>query len=124
MISINSEGDSRTKDLTLRSQLESLKALVSEMYELTSWKSAVENLDRSHFQTLELFQTQFVDRDSNELLNQYYVEINKQLRLLGADINLMKTSRQAETLHKRLSQASDRLNLLFTYCDRIAEISE
>jgi len=123
MILINSEGDAQAKYQVLRIQLENLKALLVEIYVLSSWKAEVENLERSHIQTLELFQTEFIDQDSSELLTQYYVEINKQLRLLGADIKLLKISRQTETLHKRINQAGDRLTLLLTYCDRIVEMN-
>jgi hypothetical protein len=127
MILVNLEDGARDKHQVLRIQLENLKAILAGMAELTTGKTEVENLERSHFQILELFQTDFTDRispDSPETLVSYYVEINKQLRMLGADINLLKTSRLAETLHKRIHQASDRLSLLITYCDRVAEISE
>jgi hypothetical protein len=126
MILVNPKEDSQDKYQVLRIQLENLKALLAEIYQLSSWKTEVENLERSHLQTLELFQTEFTDRisqDSPETLVSYYVEINKQLRMLGADINLLKISRQAETLHKRINQASDRLTLLLTYCDRASEIN-
>ncbi|MBW4522985.1 MAG: heterocyst frequency control protein PatD [Scytolyngbya sp. HA4215-MV1] len=46
-----------------------------------------------------------------------WVEIDKQLRLLGMDLTFLKAARQSTTASQRQEQISDRLNLLLRYCD-------
>jgi hypothetical protein len=105
----------------LRDQLEKFETRLNQMRSLSVWAVEAKNIERSHLKIQELFQTQILDQISpaEELNIPHYVEINKQLRLLGADIKLLKTARLGETLNKRIDQACDRLTLLFTYCDAL-----
>ncbi|AFY74387.1 hypothetical protein Syn7502_02402 [Synechococcus sp. PCC 7502] len=114
---------------TLRQQVETMQVLLKQMRGVTDdlisgqdqVKNELKNLERSHEATQQLFQTQLLDQilpEQDELVP-HYVEINKQLRLVGADINLLKTTRQPETLNQRIDKAGDRLTLLLTYCDAL-----
>lgn len=105
----------------LRDQLQKLENRLNQMRSLSVWAVEAKNMERSHLKIQELFQTQILNQPNQELNIPHYVEINKQLRLLGADIKLLKTARQPETLNKRINQACDRLTLLFTYCDALLD---
>ena len=48
-----------------------------------------------------------------------WVEIDKQLRLLGMDISFVQAARQPETLQKRLAQMQERLKMLMSYCEAL-----
>jgi hypothetical protein len=108
--------DPPTKFQVLREEIENLKSLLDQMRGLTDVKVHIRNLERSHQHTQEFFQTQLLDQilPTEDDLIPYYVEINKQLRLLGADVSLLKTSRQS--LNQRFDKAGDRITLLLTYC--------
>jgi len=107
----------------LRDQLEELENLLNQMRSLSVWVVEAKNIERSHLKIQELFQTQILDQisPSEELNIPHYVEINKQLRLLGADIKLLKTARQPKTLNQRIDKACDRLTLLLIYCKALVE---
>lgn len=47
------------------------------------------------------------------------VEMDKQIRLLGLDINFLQAARQSATVQQRRSQMGDRLNLLATYSEAL-----
>ncbi len=119
-------GDSQAKYQTMRDRLEAFKILLNSIPEnqpknqqaIGSWK---EDLERSHLRIQEFFQTEILDciNSTSEEAIPHYVEIDKQLRLLEADIKLLKITRKPETLTRRINQASDRLTLLSTYCDSL-----
>ncbi len=123
MNSLNPQVNPQDQYQALREQLEKLENRLKQMRSLSVWAVEAKYMERSHLKIQELFQTQLLDQisPSEELNIPHYVEINKQLRLLGADIKLLKTARQPETLNKRINQACDRLTLLFTYCDALLD---
>ncbi|MDX1976391.1 MAG: heterocyst frequency control protein PatD [Pseudanabaenaceae cyanobacterium bins.68] len=57
----------------------------------------------------------------NPLLLPYSVEIHKQLRLIGSDLSFWQVARQAQGRSQRQDQISQRLKLLFGYCESMIE---
>ncbi len=127
--------------------LENLKSLQNEITNLASQDStATKNLETCYQKTQEFFQTQLANQTSADQIPAdqipadqipadqipvkqisaresnlpYCVEINKQLRLFGADLQLIKTARRPETLNLRLNQAQNRLTLILSYCKNIS----
>ncbi|MBW4541826.1 MAG: heterocyst frequency control protein PatD [Myxacorys chilensis ATA2-1-KO14] len=45
-----------------------------------------------------------------------WVEIDKQLRLLGMDVAYVRAAKQPETLQQRVEQVKGRLEMLIVYC--------
>lgn len=92
------------------------------------------NLDRVSLQAAfleaqQLFQLQIAGTDLSPLdaaiatkLQSLFVEINKQLRLIGVDLMFLQAARQPATTQKRQKQMGDRLQLLLTYCTAIQEL--
>ncbi|AFY68547.1 hypothetical protein Pse7367_0231 [Thalassoporum mexicanum PCC 7367] len=67
------------------------------------------------------------DRPHEQQLNEQilvaqYVEVNKQLRLLGADLNMLQAARNPATFQQRKMQISDRLNTLIGMCNALMQI--
>lgn len=79
------------------------------------------------FQTLQqFFQQRILTLDLDSLdpahatqIQSIQIEINKQLRLLAADVPFLQAARQAATVQQRQAQMHDRLKLLLQYCDVI-----
>lgn len=127
MTLVDSQGNFKDEYQALRDCLEAFKFLLNQLkqQDLSSWRIEMESLERSHLNIQELFQTQILDQidrtSANEEEISYYVEINKQLKLLEADLKLLKITRNPEALTKRVNQARDRLTLLLTYCNSLLE---
>jgi hypothetical protein len=117
------------KYLSLKSQFEAIKERLAK--ELNS--SSAKKLLTLHAQVEDFFQTQILDaanRDrkedersqvAEELIVAHYVEINKQLRLLGADLTMLNAARNPDTIAQRQQQASDRLGMLTSYCHALLQ---
>jgi hypothetical protein len=117
-----SQVEFQAKYQTLRDRLEAFKVELLQIQDLTSWQIGSENLERSQFNIQEFFQTKILgclNSTSEDPNIPHYVEINKQLRLLEADLKLLKITRSPEILTKRINQARDRLGLLLTYCNSL-----
>lgn len=104
---------------TLRHELEVLHGFLEQIPDTLKIETDIANIERSHAHIQNLFQTQILNQPDQELNIPYYVEINKQLRLFSADLNLIKTTQKPQTFTKRIKQAGDRLSLLLTYCDNL-----
>ncbi len=111
---------------------QALEAQLQALKDDLEVQKPVKDLARSHLQIQNFFQTQILDAVSsattpandiskinNEMLVSYYVEINKQLRLLGSDLTMLQAARTAATVEQRISQASDRLSILISYCNTL-----
>jgi hypothetical protein len=119
-MNLNMQMRHELENLNLR--LNQLRLLASDQNSMqNTLKSEVINIERSHAHIQNLFETQILNQTDQELNIPYYVEINKQLRLFSADLNLLKTAHKPQTLTKRINKASDRLSLLLTYCDNLLE---
>lgn len=118
----------------LKAQLESLRVqLLSNLK--PEQKNNLKPLIQLHLQVQEFFQTQILDSNSEAIAQgntssaseasilAYYVEINKQLRLLESDLVLLQAARNPATFEQRTKQASDRLNMLVGYCDALLTIA-
>jgi hypothetical protein len=106
-----------------KSQLQDLKLAVEALHDLETAKVAT--VIRSHQQIQDFFEAEIVNLkppDNEQLAMSYYVEINKQLRLLSADLNLIQAARVSATLESRVKQASDRLKKLMGYCDCLIKL--
>lgn len=122
------------KYISLKSQFEDMKERLAQGLAQGSTK----RLLTFHTQVQDFFQAQILDaadrhdpdddldeqlQISEELVIAHYVEINKQLRLLGADLTMLHAARNPETISKRQQQASDRLRMLISYCDALLQIN-
>ncbi|ELS32710.1 MULTISPECIES: heterocyst frequency control protein PatD [Pseudanabaena] len=110
-------------DLThqLRSQLEILQTAIASQLEPSPTK--VKEWMRSYGEIQSFFQTQIINT-ALEISPQnlsLQVEIDKQLKMLGADLNLLQTARNPITWQKRHQQAGDRFVLLKRYCEMSSE---
>jgi hypothetical protein len=85
----------------------------NEILESSASGDSSDNGDRAEAQQQQI---------SEEVLVRQYVEINKQLRLLGADLNLLVAARNPATFAQRQKQAGDRLNILISMCDALLQI--
>jgi hypothetical protein len=119
------------KYLSLKSQFEAIKERLAQ--DLTSsGTNSTKKLLTLHAQVQDFFQTQILDNPDRhedaqtqfdeELIVAHYVEINKQLRLLGADLTMLHAARNPDTFAQRQQQASDRLNMLISYCGALLQI--
>lgn len=67
-------------------------------------------------------QTEALRPELESRVRSYQTEINKQLRLLGADFTFLKAARQAHTQQQRRTQIGDRLQVLIGYCDALLHL--
>jgi hypothetical protein len=122
------------KYISLKSQFEDIKERLTQGLAQGSTKKLL----TFHTQIQDFFQAQILeaadrhdrdkDRDeqtpiSEELVIAHYVEINKQLRLLGADLTMLHAARNPDTIAKRQQQASDRLGMLISYCEALLQLN-
>ncbi len=106
-----------------KSQLQDLRLAVEALQDLEPAKVA--SVMRSHQQIQDFFGSEIVNLkppDNEQLAMSYYVEINKQLRLLSVDLNQIQVTRVSATLESRINQASDRLKKLMGYCDCLIKL--
>lgn len=61
---------------------------------------------------------------TQQWVQSYQVEMNKQLRLLGVDVLFLQSARQAATAAQRQQQVRDRLDTLQRYCEALLGGSE
>ncbi|WP_019502813.1 heterocyst frequency control protein PatD [Pseudanabaena sp. PCC 6802] len=119
------------KYLNLKSQFKAIEERLAQ--DLTSSSTnSTKKLLALHAQVQDFFQTQILDNPDpheagetqvdEELILSHYVEINKQLRLLGADLTMLHAARNPDTFVQRQQQASDRLNMLISYCSALLQI--
>ncbi len=121
------------KYISLKSQFEDLKERLAQGLAQGSTKKLL----TFHAQVQDFFQAQILDaadrkhndatqdersQISEESIVAHYVEINKQLRLLGADLTMLHAARNPETIAQRQQQAADRLGMLISYCDALLQI--
>jgi hypothetical protein len=120
------------KYISLKSQFEDMKERLAQGLVQGSTKKLL----TFHAQVQDFFQNQILDaadRNHNdnqdqqspileELVMAHYVEINKQLRLMGADLTMLHAARNPDTIAKRQQQASDRLGMLISYCNALLQI--
>jgi hypothetical protein len=121
------------KYISLKSQFEAMKERLGKGLEQGSTKKLL----TFHAQVQDFFQTQILDaadrhdpdndldeqsQISEELVIAHYVEINKQLRLLGADLTMLHAARNPDTIAQRQQLARDRLGMLISYCDALLQI--
>lgn len=53
-----------------------------------------------------------------------WVEIDKQLRLLGIDVGNLRSAKQPETVQRRVEQVKGRLEMLTTYCEALLTLPD
>jgi hypothetical protein len=128
------------KYISLKSQFEDMKERLAQGLE----QGSIKKLLAFHTQVQDFFQTQILDAAgrnynddeqserreasemeseiSEELVVAHYVEVNKQMRLLGADLTMLHAARNPDTIAKRQQQASDRLGMLISYCNALLQI--
>lgn len=100
----------------LQSRLDSLQGLVVLQTEIAP--EMVKDWQRS-LQEIQAFFRQQIVNTSLEISQSHLslqVEIDKQLKMLGVDLNMLQTSRNPATWQKRHQQASDRFIFLQKYC--------
>ena len=68
-------------------------------------------------QVLTLSWDNYPDPTVEQRVQSYQIEMNKQLKLMGADVMFLQAARQSSTAQQRQVQISDRLNLLIGYCN-------
>jgi hypothetical protein len=121
------------KYISLKSQFEDMKERLAQGLVQGSTKKLL----TFHAQVQDFFQNQILDAAdrnhndaqdqqsliSEELVMAHYVEINKQLRLMGADLTMLYAARNPETIAQRRQQASDRLGMLISYCNALLQIN-
>jgi hypothetical protein len=122
------------KYISLKSQFEAIKERLAQGLVQGSTKKLL----TFHAQVQDFFQAQILDATdrnhnddnqdqrsliSEELIVAHYVEINKQLRLLGADLTMLHAARNPDTIAQRQQQAADRLGMLVSYCDALLQIN-
>lgn len=83
-------------------------------------------LKSSVAQLQKFFQNQILSLQADELspeteqrVQSYLVEINKQLRLLEMDVMFLQAARQPATREQRQRQMGDRLMTLIRYCEAV-----
>jgi hypothetical protein len=119
------------KYLSLKNQFEAIKERLAQNL-TASGTNSTKKLLTLHAQVQDFFQAQILDNPDRpeddraqvdeELILSHYVEINKQLRLLGADLTMLQAARNPDTFAQRQQQASDRLNMLISYCSALLQI--
>lgn len=101
----------------LKSQVEELKT------DILQGQKVVKELLAQHLKLEEFFQIQVLNSGSGSSDISYYVEINKQLRLLGSDLAMLRVAKIPDTIAQRQKQAIARLDLLVNYCDALLRAS-
>jgi len=94
----------------LKQQFETLKV------EISARQQSVKELVTLHSQAEAYFQTQILQAEHQDMALSYFVEINKQLKLLGVDLTMLQAARNPDTIEQRQKQAIGRLDLLIGYC--------
>jgi hypothetical protein len=129
------------KYISLKSQFEDMKERLAQGLVQGSTKKLL----AFHAQVQDFFQAQILDaadrnapnndlderrnasdtesQISEESIVAHYVEINKQLRLLGADLTMLHAARNPDTIAQRQQQAADRLGMLISYCNALLQIN-
>jgi len=116
------KSDSSPDYLSLVKELQQQLQLWQEAIALQSQldKAIAEEWQVTHDQIQSFFQCEMVNGDNAEITPQFLslqVEINKQLKMLGVDLTMLRSSRSAATWQKRHQQIGDRLNTLQKYCE-------
>lgn len=99
----------------LQNQLKILQTAIASQLEPAP--EIAKNWLRSHREIQTFFQSNIINTNL-EITPQnlsLQVEIDKQLKMLGVDLNMLQTSRSAATWQKRHQQACDRFVLLDRY---------
>jgi len=110
---------------TCRQHYQELKCALEQLkITLSQAKRAGADLAASDFVRIQRFQqpamqTEELLPELESRVRSYQTEINKQLRLLGADFTFLKAARQANTQQQRRTQICDRLQVLISYCDAL-----
>ncbi|CAN1211020.1 Heterocyst frequency control protein PatD [Tumidithrix helvetica PCC 7403] len=111
----------------LKEKLEELKAKLGQVSERDA--SSVKSLGRSHGEIQSYFQAQILDfpissrsSEIEEKILSYYVELNKQLKLLGVDFTMLQVARNPTTWQQRQQQAIARLSMLIGYCEALLSL--
>lgn len=86
-------------------------------------------LRQSFLEVQQFFQQQIVSLDAGDLepdseprVRSYQTEMSKQLRLLGMDMMFLQAARQPSTANARLTQISQRIQTLISYCDTLLQL--
>lgn len=85
----------------------------------TALKAEVAALQQSFRDQLLSLPTDELPSATQQWVQSYQVEMDKQLRLLGVDVLFLQSAKQAETTKQRQQQVCDRLNILQRYCEAL-----
>jgi len=112
---------------SLKSQLQNLQVAVQALLDLEQAQTIAPDLNRSQeaiqgFFQVEILESLAIPAETKHLLLPYYVETNKQLRLLRMDLNMLQAARSDATFRIRVQQTSDRLQTLIGYCDYFMQL--
>ncbi len=91
----------------------------TDLAQLRTMVAKLQQVFQDHIATLSGDQA---DEPEASRLKSLQVEIDKQLRLLGLDINFLQAARQSATAQQRRSQMGDRLTLLTTYYAALSDL--
>jgi hypothetical protein len=114
--------------IVLKEKFQQLKIELVGIGDLTTdvMKESVKKVSRSHSEIQSYFQSQILDMpisgasiEVEEKILSYYVELNKQFKLLGVDLNMLQVARNPDTWQQRQQQAIARLSTLIGYCEAI-----
>jgi hypothetical protein len=115
---------STDRTILLKEKLENLKMELSQIGDRNP--DLTQKLGRSQGEIQLYFQSQILDLPifaaSSEIeakIFAYYVELNKQIKLLGVDFNMLQVARNPTTWRQRQQQAIARLSTLISYCEAI-----
>ncbi|WP_330482018.1 heterocyst frequency control protein PatD [Tumidithrix elongata] len=111
----------------LKEKLEKLKEELGQVSDRDT--NSVKHLGQLHSEIQSFFQSQILDipissasSELEEKILSYYVELNKQLKLLGVDFTMLQVARNPTTWQQRQQQAIARLSTLISYCEALLEV--
>lgn len=113
--------------LSHQQRYEAFKHVLGQMHESLALQDDAELMLKSKATALQQFfreqvlslQTGGLSPETQQWVQSYHVEIDKQLRLLGMDIVFLQAARQAVTAEQRQQQVRDRLATLERYCNAL-----